>query len=95
MTDWPQRSAAVQAADCDDCEALHEAYEADWMAAYSAAFRATAAARGWSAASIESGWLDDMPAEAFLEHGPYGTDPATQAATDVKACENEAWGADA
>jgi hypothetical protein len=61
----------------------------DWVAAYRAAFRAAAKARGWTTENIESGWLDDcMPGDAWLLRGD--RNPSEVAAEDVIACEREA-----
>lgn len=87
---WQTRRDAVAAADGDEWDRLSEAYDADWSAAYCAAFRAHAKARGWTEANIESGWLDEMPRQALIDWGWDGTDPAHVAAHDVEVCECEA-----
>jgi hypothetical protein len=86
--DWKARAAEVAAADGEEWDRLSAAYDEDWQAAYRAAFREVAASRGWSDEDIESGWLDDLPAQAMEMHGQ--RDPAEVAAEDVVVCEIEA-----
>ncbi len=88
-TNWQSRRDAVVAADGDEWDRLSEAYDADWVAAYCAAFRTHARARGWTETNIESGWLDDLPRHALIERGWDGTNPADVAAHDVDVCERE------
>lgn len=61
-----------------------------WIAAYCAAFRRGASERGWANENIESGWLEEWPAEAWLHGGWAGTLAAEAAATDVIMAEQEA-----
>jgi hypothetical protein len=87
-TNWMARSAAVSEADDSEWDRLSDAYDLDWKAAYCAAFREIAHARGWKAKDIESGWLDAMPDEALIAYsGRAGFCPREAAEADVKECE--------
>lgn len=86
--DWAARRRALLDAAGDDYDALREAYDRAWKAAYCDAFRKVARERGWIEEHIESGWLDDLPGEALIADSH--RDPAEVAAEDVIECEIEA-----
>lgn len=87
--DWTARHAAIVAAPDDEWDRLSEAFDADWKAAYSAAFVEAAMARGWSLSDAES-WPEHIVDDALIDAAStFGWCPQRTAAADVLICEME------
>ena len=67
---------------------LSEAYDRDWIAAYTTAFIEFAMSRGWTRQDAES-WADDLADEALVASSPGKDCPQSLAHAHVLGCEAE------
>jgi hypothetical protein len=88
VTRWQARHAALASDDDEEWERLHDAFQADWQAAYTRAFVRIAVDRGWKREDAET-WPDELAKEALLFADKYDWSPQRTARADVINCEME------